>query len=63
MNILTILFKRTKLGDPAFVENLAEYQAAMLETETIDKIVAKISDEHTLPVAAYNPDGLESIET
>lgn len=35
----------------------------MLNTSTIDQIVMKISDEHTLPIAAYNPDGLESIET
>jgi gamma-glutamyltranspeptidase/glutathione hydrolase len=56
-------YQRTKLGDPAFVEDLLEYQAAMLDATTIDKIIAKISDDHTLPVAAYNPDGLESIET
>jgi gamma-glutamyltranspeptidase/glutathione hydrolase len=55
--------QRTKLGDPAFVQDIVEYEAAMLDSATIDRIIAKISDNHTLPIAAYNPDGLESIET
>ncbi|KAH8592064.1 gamma-glutamyltranspeptidase-like protein [Bisporella sp. PMI_857] len=54
---------RTKLGDPLFVDGLQEYQDNMLDDRTVAKIRQKISDAHTLPVAAYDPEGLESIET
>lgn len=55
--------KRTKLGDPNFVDHMDLYQQQMLSDATIETIRSKISDEHTLPVSAYNPDGLESVET
>lgn len=55
--------ERTNLGDPSFVTNLTTYQQEMLLPETAKLIRAKISDAHTLNVSAYNPDGIESLET
>lgn len=39
------------------------YQSAMLNKTTISNIRHRISDEHTLNVSAYNPQGWESLET
>ncbi|KAK0628790.1 nucleophile aminohydrolase [Bombardia bombarda] len=50
-------------GDPKFVDGLELYEEAMLSQEFAAEIRGKISDEHTQPVEAYNPDGLESLET
>ncbi|OOQ83174.1 gamma-glutamyltranspeptidase [Penicillium brasilianum] len=55
--------ERTKLGDPSFVEGMDEYQQSMLKQSTIDSIRGKISDTATLNVSAYDPSGLESLET
>ncbi|KOC08849.1 gamma-glutamyltranspeptidase [Aspergillus flavus AF70] len=54
---------RTELGDPYFLEGLDEYQKDMLEQSTIDEIRGKISDLHTQNVSAYDPKGLESLDT
>jgi hypothetical protein len=35
----------------------------MVSAETASQVRSKISDDHTLPVSAYNPDGFESLET
>jgi gamma-glutamyltranspeptidase/glutathione hydrolase len=35
----------------------------MLDQSTIDEIHSKISDFHTLNVSAYDPAGLESLDT
>jgi gamma-glutamyltranspeptidase/glutathione hydrolase len=56
-------FQRTKLGDPSFVEGMDEYQQNMLKQSTIDTIRGKISDTTTLNVSAYDPSGVESLET
>ncbi|KAK0110061.1 hypothetical protein ONS95_002719 [Cadophora gregata] len=55
--------QRTKLGDPNFHSKVDEYQHAMLESKTARQIREKISDEHTLPVHEYNPDGIENLPT
>ncbi|KAK7734429.1 hypothetical protein SLS57_000123 [Botryosphaeria dothidea] len=55
--------ERTELGDPDFVEGMDEYQKQMLSTNTSSLIRSKISDLHTQDVSAYNPDGIESLET
>jgi gamma-glutamyltranspeptidase / glutathione hydrolase len=55
--------ERTQLGDPAYVDGMDEYQASMLSAETAAEIRAKISDTHTLKVKAYDPDGIESLDT
>lgn len=60
--VLTI-FKRTELGDPLFVDGMAEYQQDMLKQSTIDEIRSKISDLHTLNVSSYDPSGIESLNT
>ncbi|KAF2090814.1 gamma-glutamyltranspeptidase [Saccharata proteae CBS 121410] len=55
--------ERTNLGDPAFVSGMSEYQQNMLSKNVTDTIRGKISDFHTQNVSAYDPDGLESLET
>ena len=55
--------KRTKLGDPAYVEGLDEYQQSMLNEQTVSGIRRKISDFDTKNVSYYDPEGLESLET
>ncbi|KAL2809642.1 nucleophile aminohydrolase [Aspergillus granulosus] len=54
---------RTQLGDPYFVEGMTEYEKGMLEAQTINDIRGKISDLRTQNVSAYNPAGIESLET
>jgi gamma-glutamyltranspeptidase / glutathione hydrolase len=55
--------QRANLGDPLFVPELDQYQEDMLSPETAAEIRAKISDYTTLNVSAYDPSGLESLET
>ncbi|RAK99649.1 uncharacterized protein BO80DRAFT_456355 [Aspergillus ibericus CBS 121593] len=54
---------RTNLGDPYFLEDMDKYQAMMLADSTIEGIRQNISDLQTQAVAAYDPEGLESLET
>ncbi|EON96380.1 putative gamma-glutamyltranspeptidase protein [Phaeoacremonium minimum UCRPA7] len=55
--------ERTNLGDPSFVDGLAEYEKQMLSDETAAEIRSKISDFKTQNVSWYDPSGLESLET
>ncbi|KAJ5826042.1 hypothetical protein N7474_003180 [Penicillium riverlandense] len=55
--------ERTELGDPLFVKGMYEYERSMLNQSTIDEIHSKISDLHTLNISAYDPAGLESLDT
>lgn len=55
--------ERANLGDPLFVPGLDEYQSEMLNETTAARIRSEISDIHTLNVSAYDPKGLESLET
>ncbi|KAJ5247133.1 Glutathione hydrolase proenzyme [Penicillium chermesinum] len=55
--------QRTELGDPGFVPGMEKYERDMLKQSTVDEIRGKISDQHTLNVSAYDPSGLESLET
>jgi len=55
--------QRTELGDPAFVPTVEAYQQKIIDGETSAEIREAISDEHTLPVEAYNPKGLEVLPT
>lgn len=55
--------ERTNLGDPLFVANMSQYQEEMLSPETTNLIRHRISDLTTLNVSAYDPDGIESLET
>jgi gamma-glutamyltranspeptidase/glutathione hydrolase len=55
--------ERTSLGDPSFVGNLSAYQDDMLSEATARYIRNKISDLNTLNISAYDPDGIESLET
>ena len=57
------IFKRTKLGDPDFVDGMQEYQDFMLRQATVDSIRRRILDTQTHDVSEYNPDGIESIDT
>lgn len=55
--------ERSNLGDPSFQPNLTQYEAEMLSDKTAAEIRSKISDLHTQNVSAYDPSGLESLET
>ena len=55
--------ERTDLGDPDFVANMSRYQQEILSAETASIIRSKISDQHTLNLTAYDPDGIESLQT
>ncbi|OGE52752.1 hypothetical protein PENARI_c009G10880 [Penicillium arizonense] len=55
--------ERSKLGDPLFVDGMAEYETEMLDQSTIDDIRSRISDVRTQNVSAYDPAGIESLDT
>ncbi|RYP33968.1 hypothetical protein DL767_004489 [Monosporascus sp. MG133] len=55
--------QRTELGDPSFVDGLAEYQTDMLSDKVAAEVRSKISDYRTQNVSYYNPDGIESLDT
>lgn len=55
--------QRASLGDPALVDNIATYEAEMINSTTAAINRGKISDKHTLNVSAYDPSGFESLET
>lgn len=55
--------QRANLGDPSFVDGIAKYESDMLDETTIDDIRSKISDLRTQNVSAYDPAGLESLDT
>jgi gamma-glutamyltranspeptidase / glutathione hydrolase len=55
--------QRADLGDPLFVPGLDKYQQEMISASTAAEVRSKISDYHTLNVSAYDPSGLESLET
>lgn len=55
--------QRTALGDPSFVLNATEYEADMLNASTAEAIRGRISDSHTLNVSAYDPEGIEVLDT
>jgi gamma-glutamyltranspeptidase/glutathione hydrolase len=46
---------RLHLADPAFVPEAADLEAAMLAPETLKSIHARLRNDSTLPVAAYDP--------
>ncbi|KAF7513650.1 hypothetical protein GJ744_007701 [Endocarpon pusillum] len=55
--------QRAELGDPLFVPGLDRFQESMLSENTSAEIRSKISDYQTLNVSAYDPAGLESLDT
>ncbi|KPM45209.1 Gamma-glutamyltranspeptidase 1 [Neonectria ditissima] len=55
--------QRTELGDPSFVDGIADYTASMISPEAGAEIRSKISDTTSHNVSWYNPQGLESLET
>ena len=61
--LILLLCKRAQLGDPSFLSNMTVYQQEMLADNTAAEIRSKISDFHTLAVSAYDPNGLESLQT
>ncbi|EFR04023.1 gamma-glutamyltranspeptidase 2 [Nannizzia gypsea CBS 118893] len=52
---------RATLGDPDFNPGQDSSEARLIQQHTADEVRAKISDMHTLPVEAYNPEQLEII--
>jgi len=57
------LTKRTELGDPAYMDNITTFEEKLISPAYINQVISKISDQYTLPVEAYDPNGFESIET
>ncbi|KAL3954344.1 hypothetical protein ACCO45_009907 [Purpureocillium lilacinum] len=55
--------QRTEMGDPSFVDGMAEYTKNMISAETGAKIRSKIMDFRTENVSYYDPKGLESKNT
>ena len=55
--------QRTELGDPSFQSNVSDFEAKILESATAARIRSKISDLQTQPIEAYDPKGIESLET
>ncbi|KAK5051025.1 hypothetical protein LTR84_003584 [Exophiala bonariae] len=55
--------ERTNLGDPSFVANLSSYEEDMVSAKSAAEIRGKILDTRTLNVSAYDPSGIESLET
>jgi gamma-glutamyltranspeptidase / glutathione hydrolase len=55
--------QRTLLGDPSFDDGILEYQESMLSEATGAEVRSKILDYTTQNVSAYDPSGLESLET
>lgn len=47
---------RTKLGDPAFYENMEAFEADMIREETVERIRGLIQDDRTRNVSEYGPD-------
>ncbi|KAK0616844.1 gamma-glutamyltranspeptidase [Immersiella caudata] len=54
---------RTQLADPSFFNNITEFEQSMISDATAAKIRSLISDQTTLPVSAYDPSGIEILET
>jgi gamma-glutamyltranspeptidase/glutathione hydrolase len=55
--------QRTTFGDPSFLPGLRQYEEDMLNDTIASAIRDRISDLHTQNISAYNPDGLESLDT
>lgn len=51
------------LGDEAFVYGMDIYEHRMISGFYTAGVGSKIIDDHAQPVAGYNPDGIESLET
>lgn len=61
--IANIPIQRANLGDPSFIPGLDEYQREMLNETTAFRIRSKIDPGRTLELSAYDPTGLESLDT
>ncbi|KAL0635701.1 hypothetical protein Q9L58_005335 [Maublancomyces gigas] len=55
--------QRGELGDPLFVPGMDEYQKSMLSAAAAAEIRSLISDSGVHNISAYDPKGLESLET
>lgn len=55
--------QRAELGDPSFVSDMDVYQKSMLSAAVGAEIRGRISDSGVHNVSAYDPKGLESLET
>lgn len=54
--------KRASFGDPDFVNDMQHLEAGMLMGSYAAETRARISDQHTLNISEYDPDGFESHE-
>lgn len=51
------------MGDPHHLDDMAAFQAHMLEATYAVAVRNKIDDTCTQSVSAYNPDGLENADS
>lgn len=51
------------MGDPYHLDDMAAFQAHMLEVTYASTVRKKIDDTRTQRVSVYNPDGLESADS
>ena len=51
------------MGDPYHLDDMAAFQAHMLEATYASTVRNKIYDTRTRRVSAYNPDGLENADS
>ncbi|KAF2752833.1 gamma-glutamyltranspeptidase [Pseudovirgaria hyperparasitica] len=54
---------RTELGDPLFLADMDEYVQDMISNDLALAVKGRISDSHTLNASAYDPKGLEILNT
>jgi gamma-glutamyltranspeptidase / glutathione hydrolase len=54
---------RAELGDPDFIRHIRDYEKQMLSTEKAQQIRARILDNITQPLDAYNPSLLYTVES
>ena len=53
---------RTFMGDPQYIGNMAAFEEAMISDVHAADVRSKISDDHTLPMKAYNPPGYDIVQ-
>ena len=54
---------RASMGDPSFVEGMETYESEIVNATTASVVRSRISDTHTLNASAYDPEGLEILDT
>ena len=51
------------MGDPSYLDDMATFEAEMLESSYATSVRRKVDDSRTQKVSAYNPDGFENSQS